>query len=96
MLRLEGTSAELRVGYQVAARLGSWSLRPAGQQTFRFTATVLSRHDYWSAQRPLDLVFPLGPSEWTWCGVEPSAAPGDAVTIELTTRAAIRPRAVPA
>lgn len=63
-----GFTGTLRVGYQTAASLESWSvaITPEGAS---FVATVVSRHDYWSTLGPLDLVLDVGRERWCWRAV---------------------------
>ena len=86
-MRASGHSGELRVGYQRAAELGTWSivLEPRLPRAYTFTATVQSEHGFWNTQRPLDLVLAVGQTEWAWRNVEPCRT-GDTITIELHER----------
>ncbi len=94
MRRARGPSGSLRVGYQVAAELGAWEIviEPKIPRTYAFRAVLLTQHDYWSQQRPLDLVLALGATEWTWRGVEPAHEAG-AITLELHALPVISERA---
>lgn len=93
-MRASGTAGVLRVGYQVAADLGEWHmvLAPRLPLTYAFRASVLSEHDYWITQEPLDLVVQIGTAEWLWRGVEVRRE-GDTVTIDLHERPIVSVRA---
>lgn len=69
-MRFSGTSGNLYVGYQEAARLGAWTITPAGRGSFSFEAEILSSRAYWMTQRPMKLVIGLGRVEWSWNDVQ--------------------------
>lgn len=71
-MRATGNYGELRVGYQRAARLGSWTLEATPSRAFAFSANITEKHDYWATQGPLDLVLVLGHTEWIWRGIVPT------------------------
>ena len=83
-MRASGQHGELRHGYQVAARTGSWAIERVGSD-FVFSATVIEVDDVWLGQRPLDLVLALGQVEWVWCDIAPSIVDGR-VELKLTRR----------
>ena len=58
-LSMEGTAAELRLGYQVAAVLGAWSYRQT-ETGFEVEAAVASSNPVYLAKRPLALDLPHG------------------------------------
>lgn len=64
-----GQDGELRVGYHVAARLGSWRLLPTASG-WEVRARFLRRDAYWCAQRPLTLVLAIGALRWSWTSVD--------------------------
>ncbi len=92
-MRVTGQRGELRVGYQVAARLGRWEIVPIASQgaAFQFTATVESEHDYWFAKRPQDLVLAVGATEWLWRDVRYDQRGGE-VLLVLTERPVVETR----
>lgn len=85
VLRASGEAGELRVGYQVAARLGDWEVLAdaAGPRILR--AVVVSEHKAWVGHRPLDLVLMLGRTLWVWRGLRPVVCNG-MVEVELSER----------
>ena len=94
MIRASGPSGVLRVAYQVAARLGPWEIvvSRALPHPFEFRSTVIEAQAYWLPQRPLDLVWAIGQTEWIWR--DGTAQSADAVvTIELTERPIVSDRA---
>ena len=84
MVRVEGHTGALCVGYQVAATLGVWALEllPELPRRYRFEAKVTAVSEHWLAQRPIDVVVDVGPKRWLWRGVEPSLA-GATLTLTL-------------
>ena len=57
---MRGLSAELRVGYEVAACLGRWELT-RGETGFSLSAPVIHRNLFWlTAGYPLDLYLSAG------------------------------------
>jgi hypothetical protein len=93
-MRASGTHGELRVGYQVAARLGPWSMEQAAQVpvAYEFRALVLHENSFWITQRPLDLVVALGTVEWTWRDVS-FERDGRHIVVELCIRPEVLERA---
>lgn len=93
-MRASGTTGVLRVGYQVAADLGAWHmvLAPRLPLTYVFRATVLSEHDYWITQAPIDLAVQVGSAEWLWRDVQLQRT-GDAIVVDLHERPIVSPRA---
>lgn len=75
MLECAGPSGELRVGYQVAARLAAWNWYPRGQVgqpwlggAWGVTALTTERNAYWLAHTglfTLSLLLPTG-QRWRW------------------------------
>jgi len=87
-MRASGESGLVKVGYQVAYRLGAWSIVLEHQlpRAYNFRAAVVRCHDFWSTQRPMDLVLSIGNAEWTWRGIEPRFEDADTMAFELVTR----------
>lgn len=84
-LTMRGPSAEVRVGYETAARLGAWEL-VKDADGFTLSAPVLERNGYWlDSGRCLDLCVTVGKSMWRWRDV---ALDGDN---PVTVRGAGRP-----
>lgn len=95
-MRAKGDSGELRVGYQCAAHLGSWTLEAvtASTPTFVLRAEVIDKHDYWSTQGPLDLALMLGRhTEWVWRHVVNTPL-GDSVKVTLSERPIVTERTI--
>ena len=68
-MQAAGRSGQLRYRYQVAVRLGSWTLKPVigtSGHRFRLSATVVEHIEPWAAYIPLDLYLTFGASEWIW------------------------------
>jgi hypothetical protein len=63
---IRGSSGRLQVGYQVAARLGAWTLTPVDPEAWSLTAGVVDSDPYWLTQRPLELVLEVGRQHWHW------------------------------
>ena len=85
-IRATGTSGEVRYGYQVALRLGQWTIDAVGDKSvFNFTAFIADTDEVWAMRTPLDLVLALGPFEWIWRDIPVVIADGK-VTIELLRR----------
>lgn len=92
-MRATGTYGELRAGYQRAARLGSWSLKVILQppRALAFVAKIVSVHDYWIHEEPLDLVLAVGPTEWIWREAVPTPH-CDTLELELRERPIVADR----
>ena len=67
MVRFTGVSGELRVGYQKAARLKSWSLQ---DKIVEAKLDPQSVNWFWLNRRPLDLYLDIGRHRWKWKGVD--------------------------
>ena len=94
-MRASGSSGELRVGYQQAARLGAWTLtlEPRLPRAFTFRSMIQTEHPYWMTQAPMDLAVALGTVEWLWRGVDLRRS-GNEVTAVLTERPIVDERRV--
>ena len=67
-----GHRGELRVGYQVAAKLGSWSLEILPRGKASCEASVASSNQHWlESKGPFDLVLKMGSALWIWRSVTP-------------------------
>jgi hypothetical protein len=66
-LKASGISGEVRKGYQVAARLSSWTLE---SDTSRVDATATERNPFWLEQNGLSLHLTLGNRQWVWREIE--------------------------
>lgn len=64
----DGFDGELRYSYQLAARLGEWSLART-RDGYTLSAAVTWRDEVWSSRTPLALTLGLGPVEWHWPAV---------------------------
>jgi hypothetical protein len=68
-MRATGSSGELRVGYQSAARLGAWHLEVTHTLAgllFVVVAHVDAADWYWMHQHPLTLTLAFGRFRWEW------------------------------
>ena len=92
-MRASGKAGSLRVGYQIASRLGEWSitLAPVLPMTAMLRARIRDEHPYWSTQRPIDVVLVLGTVEWIWRGVTVSRD-GDSIVVMLHERPIVEAR----
>ncbi len=70
-LSLSGTGGEVLVGYQRAARLGSWHLESVKKDHGQVQAEVFEVDDWWMAQRPTCLKIFTPRCQWVWTAVEP-------------------------
>jgi len=83
-MTVSGHAGELRVGYQVAAQLGTWSMELAHRPLVaEISARVLTRHAYWCEERPMDLIVAVGLSQWTWRDVSPAFDGPDRCRVRL-------------
>ena len=84
-MQATGHTGECRYRYQVAMRLGSWTVKPVvGMSGHRYSisAVVASTIDPWVSRRPLDLYLSFGTSTWVWHDVDPDAV-GKRIELEL-------------
>lgn len=67
-----GTSGELKVGYQRAAVLGTWTLEASKAHPMRFAveAEVRETDSFWITQKPLTLILIFGRFRWQWYEVK--------------------------
>lgn len=85
-LGLRGQQGRLKVGYQVAAELGAFTLSPAGPSAWQLDAAITSFDEFWVAQeaeRTLELT--VGQQRWVWRSVQ-LVVGGGRVTGALTGR----------
>ena len=82
-----GHRGELRVGYQVAAKLGRWSLSvddDAEGKSSVLEASVTASNAHWLASvDTFDLELRLGSMLWLWRNVRPVIDQGTSVSITL-------------
>jgi len=74
-MRIRGRGGEVRVGYQVAATLGDWTLtrtRLGPAPEYQAEAQLASCDTYWTQQRPMDVDLKMGNRRWQWSGVHPA------------------------
>jgi hypothetical protein len=93
-MHMKGPSGEIRCGYQIAARLGTWELAPkivAGPDVLLFHAAVREADDFWLAQEPLQLALQVGRTLWVWEGVVP-VRDGTTIHVDLQGKPQIAPR----
>ena len=83
-MKATGHTGELRYRYQVAARLGKWTVEPvtgtAGHR-FRLSATVVERIDPWASYGVLDVHLMFGSVVWIWKQVHLNPVVGNAVDL---------------
>ena len=60
-LRMSGRGGELRNGYQVAARLGSWQMSES-----QVECNVVSVDEFWLEEGTLHLCLDVGSRVWVW------------------------------
>lgn len=91
-MRASGSSGVLRVGYQVAATLGAWSLVLEHRlpRVFTLRAAVLTEHAHWITQRPIDLVVHLASVEWIWRDIA-LERDGQDIVVHVTERPIVEP-----
>lgn len=77
-IRADGLAGAVTIGYQVAARLGRWSLTLAASapRAYVLEAEAVSVDPYWIAEEPLALALECGSDRWVWDGVAVEAGGG--------------------
>lgn len=81
-LTASGRSGVLTLGYQVAARLGAWSLDERGI----VSAELLDGHPLWlHKDGPFTLSLDIGTRQWTWPNVELRQREGALVAVTSGT-----------
>jgi hypothetical protein len=79
MVVISGRGGDVRVGYQVVAKLGTWTLRDG-----LLTADGSEIDAYWITQDGTKtLRVPVGNSTWSWRGVDASAS-GTTLLVRVT------------
>ncbi len=73
-ITVHGQEGRIKVGYQVAAKLGPFSLVPIGQAKWEVRAPVTSADAFWLSQSPKTLELTIGKQRWIW--------PGEGLTVE--------------
>jgi len=79
-LGVRGREGRLKVGYQVVAELGSFTLSPAAPGEWQIEASVMSADDFWQTQdgsRTLELT--IGTQRWIWRNADRLVVGGGAV-----------------
>lgn len=67
---LKGRGGTLRVGYQVAATLGAYTLQPSGAGEWSVEASVAETDAFWLSQPAAQtLELAVGQQRWIWRGV---------------------------
>jgi hypothetical protein len=66
---VRGREGRIKVGYQTAARLGSFSLVPVGESQWTVEASVTTADAFWITQRPQAVELTVGKQRWIWAGV---------------------------
>lgn len=68
--QLKGRGGAVRVGYQVAATLGAYTLSPSGPGEWQVEASVASADAFWLSQPAAQtLELAVGQQRWVWRGV---------------------------
>ena len=72
-MKASGTSGELRVSYQRAVTLGSWSLETGLSLPLAFVieAQVKTLDAFWSTQTPMVIDLQFGRFHWIWDDIKP-------------------------
>jgi hypothetical protein len=87
-MTVSGHSGELKYSYQLAAVLGSWTLRtigPTDSRKFELTASVSRTVDPWFDRSPLDLYITCDGKQWVWNGISnwTKSNDGEKITIHI-------------
>ena len=82
---LRGKLGELRVGYQVAARLGKWSARREKGGPFIMDAEAVETNAYWLERRPVVAYLYVGAHRWVF-DVESLSNSGGRIQAQLNQR----------
>lgn len=85
---LTGERGKLKVGYQIAASIGSWSVvrqqETLGATTVTVTAIITNVNGFYSQQRPLTIGLWMGSVWWVWRHIEIDyIAQGTTITAQL-------------
>ena len=69
---LRGKQGELRVGYQLAARLGRWSAQRTADGDYAISAHTEELNEFWLKRQPLELRLQVGGNKktWSWSDVQ--------------------------
>lgn len=81
-----GVTGELRVGYQVAARLGAWGVDGTPDGRWSFTGRLVESNAYWiESPGPftlrLEIRLASGPRYWQWRGLSITERSPQSITI---------------
>jgi hypothetical protein len=79
-LGIRGREGRLKVGYQVVATLGAFSLSPVSPGEWSFDASVTSADAFWLTQdgtRTLEIL--VGTQRWIWRNADRLVVDGGAV-----------------
>lgn len=74
-MRITGVGGQVRAGYQLAARVGAWTLERAlagPSPEYTLTAEIVARDAYWAQQAPLAIDLVMGQRMWTWDPMQPA------------------------
>lgn len=86
-MELTGDRGKLRVGYQLAAVLGKWSVirqQPSmGEAEITMTALVTECDPFWSAQHPDVVGVWMGSAWWLWRRIEVEGKINVGATVSL-------------
>lgn len=70
--RFTGQDAELRSGYQVAAKLRNYKLVRHSASEYDFEGEIVEANSFWLERGPLDLHVFVGAKPWKWKHVTPT------------------------
>ena len=65
-MTIVGTGGEVRVGYQLAARLGPWTIEVPSPAAGRVTAELQTVDPWWITQPGTELRLVTRNAEWVW------------------------------
>lgn len=81
-MTIRGEGGALRVGYQCAARLGTWTLKRVHPHCYEATATLVDADTFWITHGPFDLDLTIGQRAWSWVAVQPNVM-AESLTVTL-------------
>ncbi|MDD5366935.1 MAG: hypothetical protein PHR30_16480 [Gallionellaceae bacterium] len=65
-MTITGVGGDVCVGYQVAARLGAWTIEIVKKQVGTLTAEVLTYDEFWATQPGLVVRLVTRDADWIW------------------------------
>ena len=70
-MTIVGEGGEVRVGYQLAARLGRWTWEISPKTVGVITATLIEPDAWWITQPPTELRLTTRDADWVWAAPVP-------------------------